>query len=133
MTMRSAADERDKRDMELLEQRVRFGELFDAYSSLLTDKQREVSALLLDGDLSISELGEELGMTRQGAYDILRRSRDYLEDMERKLGLIELRGRYEAVRSIIGNCEAALPSEFMERIRRLDGVFTTPGREMTDV
>jgi predicted DNA-binding protein YlxM (UPF0122 family) len=80
-------------DEVLLEQRVLFGELLDLYSSLLTEKQRLACELLLRGDLSTAELGEELGMTRQGAHDLVRRSRDYLYGIERELGLLGLRKR----------------------------------------
>jgi predicted DNA-binding protein YlxM (UPF0122 family) len=103
----------------LLEQRVRFGELFDLYSSLLTEKQRVVCELLLGGDLSIAELGEELKMTRQGAYDLVRRSRDFLDGIERELGLRALRKRCEALLEQAIAHEPPLPAEFMAKIEGL--------------
>ncbi|MDR1885645.1 MAG: DNA-binding protein [Synergistaceae bacterium] len=106
-------------DEVLLEQRVRFGELFDLYSSLLTEKQRTACELVLRGDLSIAELGVELGMTRQGAHDLVKRSRDFLEELERSLGLREIRGKLESLVAIIA--EADLPQEFMERVSGLLG------------
>lgn len=101
----------------LLEQRVRFGELFDLYSSLLTEKQRIACELLLRGDLSIAELAAELGMTRQGAHDLIKRSRDYMEEMERNLKLRDIRGKLESLSSII--IESDLPRPFLDRVSGL--------------
>ena len=46
------------KDELLLEQRIRLGELFDVYGVLLTEKQRKSCELLLQGDLSMVEVGE---------------------------------------------------------------------------
>jgi predicted DNA-binding protein YlxM (UPF0122 family) len=102
-------------DVDELEERVRFGELFDAYSEVLTEKQREVCDLLLGGDLTIAELGHELGLSRQGAHDLVKRSRDRLEEIERALGLLSLRKSHESLLSLIACNERALPDEFMKR------------------
>jgi predicted DNA-binding protein YlxM (UPF0122 family) len=97
----------------LLEQRVRFGELYDIYSSLLTEKQRVACEFLLKGDLSIAELGEELGTTRQGAHDLVRRARDFLEGLERDLGLLGLRSRCEELREFARARGDCLPEELL--------------------
>jgi predicted DNA-binding protein YlxM (UPF0122 family) len=103
----------------LLEQRVRFGELFDLYSLLLTEKQRVACELLLGGDLSIAELGDELGMTRQGAYDLVKRSRDFLDEIERGLGLLSLRVRCGAILDFVSKREAELPRELVSLAKNL--------------
>lgn len=72
----------------MLEDVVRKGELLDIYGPLLTDKQRRCMSLYFDMDLSLSEIGEELGVSRQGAYDMLRRTSKVLEDYEEKLHLL---------------------------------------------
>ncbi|MDR1481538.1 MAG: DNA-binding protein [Synergistaceae bacterium] len=107
----------------LLKQRVRFGEFFDLYSSLLTEKQRIACELVLLGDLSIAELAVELGMTRQGAYDLIKRSRDYLEEIERNLKLRDIRGKLESLSSIIA--ESELPRAFLDRV---SGLLSLEGR-----
>lgn len=101
----------------LLEQRVRFGGLLDAYASLLSERQRVACETLLEGDLSVPELGDALGMTRQGAHDLLRRSRDRLEEIERVLGLLELRERHEGLLAIIAKAESSLPQDFVEGLK----------------
>lgn len=103
----------------LLEQRVRFGELFDLYSSLLTEKQRLSCELMLRGDLSIAELGEELGMTRQGAHDLIRRSRELLEEIERNLGLCELKERHKTLIALIEERRLELPPDLAHEIMKL--------------
>jgi len=63
--------------------------LYDFYGKLLTPKQQEVMQLYYEQDLSLSEIAEELKITRQAVYDILKRSEQALEKYERKLGLLE--------------------------------------------
>jgi predicted DNA-binding protein YlxM (UPF0122 family) len=107
--------------MDELFERVRFGELFDAYSGVLTEKQREVCDLLLKGDLTLAELGGELGVSRQAAHDLVRRSRERLDEIERALGLIELRKNFEALASLIYENSPALPGGFLERAAEITG------------
>ena len=107
--------------MDELVERVYFGELFDAYSDILTGKQREVCDLLIGGDLTVAELAVELGVTWQGAHDLVRRSRERLDEIEGALGLLELRKRYEALLGLIEENAAALPYEFMERVSKCAG------------
>jgi len=107
--------------MDELVERVHFGELFDAYSDILTGKQREVCDLLLGGDLTVAELGVELGVSRQGAHDLVRRSRERLDEIEGALGLLDLRKRYETLVGLIEENAAALPYEFMQRVSKYMG------------
>jgi predicted DNA-binding protein YlxM (UPF0122 family) len=93
----------------LLERRVLFGELLDLYAPLLTEKQRLACELMLREDLSSAELGCELGMTRQGANDLVHRSRDQLCGIERDLGLLGLRKRCAALAELARGCEPPLP------------------------
>jgi len=62
--------------------------LFDFFGDLLTDKQREYFDLHHNEDLSLSEIAEKAGITRQGVYDIIARAERTLEEMERKTGVI---------------------------------------------
>ena len=52
-----------------VEQFLYLSDLFDFYGALLTQKQQECLHLHLYDDLSLSEIGEELGISRQAAYD----------------------------------------------------------------
>jgi len=66
---------------------VYMGELYDLYGSLLTDRQREVFEMHYMQDLSLAEIANTLGITRQACYDLLLRSQKSLEHYEAKMGL----------------------------------------------
>lgn len=104
-------------DFLLLEERIRFGGLFDAYSSLLSGRQRTACEMLMEGDLSVAELGEALGVTRQGAHDLLKRSRERLEEIESNLRLLELRERHQALVDAISDAQMQLPGGFVDILR----------------
>ena len=67
---------------------VEIGILFETYKELLTQKQREIVSLYYDEDYSLGEISENLGVSRQGIYDTLKRSEKILKDYESKLGLV---------------------------------------------
>ena len=54
--------------------RVMRSMLFDFYGELLTDKQREYFDLHYNEDLSLAEIAEQSGISRQGVWDIIRRA-----------------------------------------------------------
>ena len=62
--------------------------LLDFYGELLTDKQRECFDLHYNEDLSLSEIAEQSGISRQGVWDNIRRAEAALTEVEEKTGLI---------------------------------------------
>ena len=62
--------------------------LYDFYGVLLSDSQREVMALYHEDNLSLSEIAEELGQSRQAVHYTLRKAEKALDEYEEKLGLI---------------------------------------------
>jgi predicted DNA-binding protein YlxM (UPF0122 family) len=70
--------------------------LFDFYADLLTDKQRDYLDLYYHQDLSLSEIAENEGITRQGVRDVIARGEGLLHHMEEKLGLVARYGRVSA-------------------------------------
>ena len=70
--------------------------LFDFYGDILTDKQRELFDLYYNEDLSLAEISEHLGITRQGVRDAIKRAEAQLLSFEEHLGLYE---RNEALKS----------------------------------
>ncbi len=73
----------------MFEKIVEIGFLFDFYGKLLNDKQHTAIELYYIHDLSLSEIGEHLGISRQGVHDLLKRSESKLFAYEEKLGLVE--------------------------------------------
>ena len=61
--------------------------LFDFYGEMLTEKQRDVIELYYEDDLSLSEIAENEGITRQGVRDSIKRAETQLLEMEERLGL----------------------------------------------
>ena len=62
--------------------------LYDFYGSLLSESQSEVMALYHEDNLSLSEIAEELGQTRQAVHYTLRKAEKALGSYEEKLGLV---------------------------------------------
>ena len=70
------------------ESRLMQSMLLDFYGELLTDKQRECYDLHYNEDLSLSEIAEQCGISRQGVWDNIRRAEAALRQVEEKTGLI---------------------------------------------
>jgi predicted DNA-binding protein YlxM (UPF0122 family) len=62
--------------------------LYDYYGDLLTDRQKECFEMRYYQDLSLGEIGEELGISRQGVHDNLSRTEALLYNMEQKTGCV---------------------------------------------
>lgn len=69
--------------------------LFDFYGETLTEKQRELFDLYYNEDLSLAEIAEHAGITRQGVRDSIKRAEHTLGGMEDKLGLVARYGGTE--------------------------------------
>ena len=70
------------------------GYLLDFYGEVLTPKQREMLNQYYNDDLSLSEIGENFGITRQGARDAIKHGETTLKELEAKVGFA---GRYRRV------------------------------------
>ena len=62
--------------------------LFDYYGDLLTEKQRDIFDYRYNEDLSLAEIAEILGISRQGVRDALVRSAEIMREFEDKCGFI---------------------------------------------
>ncbi len=72
-----------------MDKNIEISLLFDFYGQLLSVKQHEAVSLYYNDDLSLSETAQEMGITRQGVRDLVKRSEAELYEYERKLGLYE--------------------------------------------
>ena len=70
-------------------QAYRMTMLFDFYGDILTDRQKEFYDLYYNEDLSLGEVAENYGITRQGVRDVIVRAENILTDLEDKTGLIK--------------------------------------------
>ncbi len=80
---------------------LEFLRLLDLYSPLLTKTQREITDLYFNYDLSLAEIAEQKGVSRQSVSDCLNKSRQQLVSYEEKLGfartLQELQAQIDAL------------------------------------
>lgn len=70
-----------------MEKDFNLAELYGVYGKLLTQNQMEIFDLYYECDLSLGEIAEIRGVSRQSVNDALRKVRDFLVDTEEKLGL----------------------------------------------
>ena len=70
-------------------QTYRMTMLFDFYGELLTDRQKEFFDLYYNNDLSLSEIAENAGISRQGVRDVIVRAEAIMTDLEDKTGLMK--------------------------------------------
>ena len=61
--------------------------LLDVYGNFLNQKQREIAEFYYNEDLSLGEIAENEGITRQGVRDAIKRAETQLQEMESKLGV----------------------------------------------
>ncbi len=98
--------------------------LYDFYGELLTTHQKEVYEQFILDDLSLSEIAESAGISRQGVHDLIRRCQKALEGYEEKLHLVE---RFLSVKEKVGQIDGILdewekeknPEEIVSRIREI--------------
>lgn len=83
---------------------LHFLRLLDLYSPLLTATQREISDLYFNYDLSLGEIAEQKGVSRQSVSDCLQKCRKQLENYEEKLGFArtvdELQSQIDALKKV---------------------------------
>ena len=103
--------------------------LFDFYGDMLTDKQRDVVELYYNDDLSLAEIAENEGFTRQGVRDSIKRAESQLLEMEERLGLArrfrEMREGLDSIRDAAReiqelNSRFGYSREIQERAERIE-------------
>ena len=70
-------------------QTYRMTMLFDFYGEVLTPRQKEFFDLYYNEDLSLAEIAENYGISRQGVRDVIVRAEAILTDLEDKTGLLK--------------------------------------------
>ena len=76
--------------------------LFDFYGEMLTEKQKDVIDLYYNEDLSLAEIAEHEGISRQGVRDNIKRGEAYLLELEEKLRFAE---NYQNLRSMLSSID----------------------------
>lgn len=98
--------------------------LYDFYGELLTDHQRAVYEDAVFNDMSLSEIAQEQGISRQGVHDLIRRCNNSLQEYEDKLHLVsrfmKIRTKIKEIDSLAEDAELSR-RELAEGIRRISG------------
>lgn len=98
-----------------MEKNVEISLLFSFYGKMLTNRQADTVELYYNEDLSLSEVGAELGISRQGVRDNLKRAEAVLYDTENRLGLAErflrIKSKLSDIDRIIAEIEASPDSQ----------------------
>ena len=102
-------------------QAYRMALLYDFYGDVLTERQKEFYDLYYNEDLSLSEIAENSGITRQGVRDVIVRAEAILTDLEDKTGLIK---RFHAMHKQLQQI-----AEDAEKILERNGSYDDPDIE----
>ena len=86
-------------------QAYRMALLYDFYGDMLTDRQKEFYDLYYNEDLSLAEIAENYGISRQGVRDVIVRAEATLTELEDKTGIIR---RFHVMQEQLKDVEVAL-------------------------
>ena len=71
----------------MYEKNLNIGYLLDFYGEVLSDRKRSVLDMYYNEDFSLAEISEEIGISRQGVRDLIKKAEEELCFFENKLGL----------------------------------------------
>ena len=89
----------------MLEKGVNISLLLESYGPLLTERQREIVGMYRNDDLSLGEISELTGITRQGVSECIRKAEAALIEFEEKLGL---QRAYETRKALLDKVKSAV-------------------------
>lgn len=96
-----------------MEDSVKFSILLELYGKLLTEKQYELLDYYYNQDIGLSEIAENLGITRQAVRDNLKKGENNLMDFEEKLHLWQKR------ETILKVCEQIKNTEIKKKLENI--------------
>ena len=105
----------------MFEKDLNIGYLLDFYGELLSDRKRSVMDMYYNEDLSLAEIASEIGISRQGVHDLIKKSEEDLRFYEEKLGLAARLRRVEQYADSLSLLAQRhdLPHDVRESIDRL--------------
>ena len=103
----------------MLEDTTRANLLYDFYSSLLTGRQREILELYYQHDLSLAEIADNTGISRQAVHDVVKRAVRALEKAEERLGLA---ARFAAQEKDLRRLQQLLSGKTLTEEQRLEAL-----------
>lgn len=108
-----------------MEKIVEQGLLYDFYGELLTEHQRHIYEDVVFNDMSLSEIAEEQGISRQGVHDLIKRCDRILASYEEKLKLVQkfnqTKQMVEEIKELAGSYKKSGDMTLIDRIEELSG------------
>lgn len=105
----------------MFEKNLNMGYLLDFYGELLSERKRSTMDMYYNEDFSLAEIAEQMGISRQGVRDIIKKSEEELIFYEEKLGLAKKMSKAEEQADEL--CKLAnsleLPNEIHKKIIEL--------------
>ena len=110
----------------MFEKNLNVGYLLDFYGDILPERRRSVMAMYYFEDLSLAEIASEIGISRQGVRDIIKKTEEELFFYEQKLGLAKkLRTTNSGIEALRKQAASlSLPDEFMAQIDELKKIIS---------
>ena len=105
----------------MFEKNLEIGLLLDFYGTTLTERKRTVMNLYYNEDFSLAEIADEVGISRQGVRELIKKSEAELVELEEKLGLV---ARFVSLRRLADDTDEAvdkcdMPDEVKIVVRKL--------------
>lgn len=106
-----------------MEEKIEQAYLYDFYGELLNEHQRRIYEDFIFNDLSLGEIANEEGISRQGVHDMIKRCTKALESYEEKLHLIQkfqsAKNKVEQIRSLTKEFHQNQNEAIMEEIEQI--------------
>ena len=110
----------------MFEKNLQIGYLLDFYGDILPERKRSVMDMYYNEDLSLAEIAAEIGISRPGVRDMIKKSEAELKFYEEKLGLAQKLKRAEESANRVSESSSALelPSDFLMELNTLIKIIT---------
>lgn len=103
-----------------MEEKIKISILLEIYGKLLTEKQNEYMEYYYNEDLSLSEIADNDGITRQAVREIIVKSKNKLEEYENKLQLMKKRKQIsEKIQEMKKDIEDEKTKEKLQEIQEI--------------
>ena len=112
-----------------MDKKLKISLLLDFYGELLSDKQRVITENYYNNDFSLSEIADNLGITRQGVYDNVKRTENLLLEMEEKIGLYK---RFELMQNALDDISSKATTIINEN-KSLDNINISIEKNASDI
>ena len=111
----------------MFEKNLNIAYLLDFYGDLLSERKRSVMNMYYNEDLSLAEVASEIGISRQGVRDLIKKSEDELFEYEEKLGLAQKINELQKSAQRLGTFanEYSLPDSVKNEIEQLTDIINS--------